>query len=254
MTTIGDKYEIISILGQGVFGIVFLGKDIKTKKEVAIKTDQNVQTIKHETRIIQYLYSKKVKRIPKIYWYGTIKEQIFLIMELYEYSLYDIAPKLQDVSYNDRMLSIHTMIRHILDIFKEVHNYYVIHRDIKPQNFMFKNGTIYLIDFGMATFYIDENANHYANRTTTNLIGTPKYASINLHRGNTYSRRDDIISIGYMAIFLETGKTDWYEKSDEQTLLNKTNISQYSQDPIIQRFLYDLYKIDFGEIPKYRLC
>jgi len=253
MTTIGNKYEIKSILGQGAFGNVFLAKEIKTNKEVAIKTDQNVKTIKHETRMIQYLTTKKVKKIPKIYWYGTIEERIFLIMELYEYSLYDIAPKLMEASYVDRIRSVENIIRHILSILQDVHKHYVVHRDIKPQNFMFKNGAIHLIDFGMATFYIDEHTKHYANINTTNLVGTPKYASIHLHHNNTYSRRDDIISVGYMAIFLETGKTDWYQEPVERLISNKENIANYSQDPVIQRFLYDLYKVEFCGIPKYVL-
>lgn len=252
---IGDRYEITDVLGKGTFGIVFRAKDVRTQNEVAIKTDQNAKTIKHEARIIQYLYAKKVRKIPKIYWYGTIKEQVFLIMELYEYSLYDIVPKLLEKSHKDRMMSVHSIIRHILDIFHTIHTHYVIHRDIKPQNFMFKNGAIYLIDFGMATFYVDEKTEHKPNLKTASLVGTPKYASHHIHRANTYSRRDDIISIGYMAIFLETGKTGWYSNSSlEETAINKENIARYSQDPLLQEFLYDQYKVEYCGIPGYKLC
>jgi len=246
-----NKYEIQSILGKGAFGHVFLARDIKNNQKVAIKTDQNAKTVKHETKMIQYLYSKGIRKIPKIYCYHTIDTFAYLAMELYEYSLYDLAPRLQDISLDDRRSYIHQIIRQILDIFRDVHQHFVVHRDIKPHNFMFKqNANLYIIDFGMSTFYMDEQGNHCPNETQHSLIGTPKYASIHLHKGNTYSRRDDLISLGYMAIFLETGKTDWYHPPIIQ---NKENIGQYTQDPIVKQYLYDQIQVEYAENPKYEL-
>jgi serine/threonine protein kinase len=82
-----------------------------------------------------------------------------------------------------------------LDILETIHNSFVLHRDIKPQNFMIREGELFLIDFGLATFYIDENGEDIPNTCSqTTVIGTPKYLSINIHNGNDFSVHDDFIS------------------------------------------------------------
>ena len=96
---------------------------------------------------------------------------------------------------------------------------------------MVKNGDIFLIDFGLATFYINENGEHYPNKTNKTIIGTPTFVSINIHKGHQYSRRDDLISLGYMYIYMIFGKFEWLkdvlQKSDhlkKPDTVNKTLI------------------------------
>jgi serine/threonine protein kinase len=61
-----------------------------------------------------------------------------------------------------------------------------------------KDNKVYLIDFGLATFYIDEDGEHKSNHFQETIIGTPKYVSYYNHIGDTISRRDEMISLGYM--------------------------------------------------------
>ena len=68
---------------------------------------------------------------------------------------------------------------------------------------MIKNGEIFIIDFGLATFFSQDGKTHHENTMTDSLIGTPKYTSLHIHMGNTYSRRDDMVAIGYMMMSLE---------------------------------------------------
>jgi serine/threonine protein kinase len=97
-----------------------------------------------------------------------------------------------------------------IDIIEHIHRFFVLHRDIKPQNFMVKNGDIFLIDFGLATFYVDENGQHYPDKPSDTIIGTPKFVSINIHLGHRYSRRDDLISLGYMYVYMILGQAPWF--------------------------------------------
>ncbi|EGR33227.1 protein kinase domain protein [Ichthyophthirius multifiliis] len=82
-----------------------------------------------------------------------------------------------------------------------LHNHNIIHRDIKPENFVigqqgnYKN--VYLIDFGLAKYYKDNENNHIKMCEKKGMIGTVRYASTNAHLGNEQSRRDDLESIGY---------------------------------------------------------
>jgi serine/threonine protein kinase len=69
---------------------------------------------------------------------------------------------------------------------------------------MMKNNTFFLIDFGMATFYVDEHMNHIQEtlEKKQHIMGTLKYISYNVHSGVSYTRRDDIISIAYIYMWL----------------------------------------------------
>jgi serine/threonine protein kinase len=68
---------------------------------------------------------------------------------------------------------------------------------------MIKDGELYLIDFGFATFYVNADKEHISiDRTLESILGTPKYISIYNHMGISNSRRDDMISLGYIMFYL----------------------------------------------------
>lgn len=68
-----------------------------------------------------------------------------------------------------------------------LHSKNYIHRDIKPENFLIglgkKSNIIYLIDFGLSKKYKDHKGFHIPYKDNKRLTGTPRYASINNHRG-----------------------------------------------------------------------
>lgn len=209
--TISNKYQIEEIIGSGKFGIVFKGKNTTTNKNVAIKMEKNdIQMLKHETTILSYLYNKGTRNIPLIYWFGNHDDYTCLIMPYYTCSLIDLTiSNNNDATFylnNNKIIHyklFNRMMSKIIDILENIHSNYVIHCDIKPQNFMIgKYGNyedIYLIDFGMSSFYLDETHNHIKYKDNReHIIGTPKYISLNIHNGITPSRRDDLISLGYI--------------------------------------------------------
>jgi len=222
---INSKYKIIDKLGKGNFGTIYKGIIEKKNTHVAIKIESldAANSIKHEVRIINYLYSKGVNRIPQVYWYGIFKEQHrCLVMKYYETSLIDFINSKES---NKHVILINRIFIKMIEILESIHEHFVIHRDIKPENFMISNNELYLIDFGLATFYIDENENHIIMKEEDSMIGSAKYASINIHNGNTYSRRDDMISIGYIYILLiNNGNAVWEEESDKPMLYSKDSI------------------------------
>ena len=107
-----------------------------------------------------------------------------------------------------------------INIIETVHNRGILHRDIKPDNFLLKNNklkTLYLIDFGLSKYYLDENKKHIAERRERKLIGTAKFAGLNVHNGIEASRRDDIEAICYTFISLFGKTLPWNE------IINKYN-------------------------------
>ena len=213
---IAGKYQILSKIGEGKFGQVFEGVYQKSVEKVAIKIENTIleevggdslKLLKQETTILNYLYSNGCRNIPFVYWFGLHLQQPTLIMTYYEQSLHDYinsANKNKSTAMNSA--DIERIVMKMVDIVENIHSHFVIHRDIKPQNFMMKGQDIYLIDFGLATIYVDENKNHILDKKDkTTVLGTPKFISIHIHDGLNPSRRDDLISIGYIYMYMIMG-------------------------------------------------
>ena len=258
-----NKYEIESEIKRGAFGVIYKGLVKKTREPVAIKVDHSSsQTLKHESRVIQYLYMAKVRNIPSIYWFGIHEEKPALIMTYYECSLYDYC-KERTVDF----VKAGMILVKVLDIFENIHKLFVLHRDIKPQNFMVKNGDIYLIDFGLSMFYVQESGEHYPDIESTNMLGSPLFTSINIHMGHRYSRRDDLISLGYMYFYM-TGSPFLFPVVEEATDIPPIHIMHPSNQYLktqkemehlrtrfsnlsIQSYMEYVYSIEYAAAPKY---
>lgn len=271
-TKIANKYMIHENIGSGCFGSIYSGINHKTGVKVAIKMEpieSSVRILKHETSILKYLYEHGSRDIPIVYWFGIHNNNTCLVMSLYDCSLYDYI-QTKPLSMN----KINTIMVTLIRILKSIHSKLVIHRDIKPQNVMLKDGELYLIDFGFATFYVDECSNHLIDDGNhQNIIGTPKYVSFHIHCGSLPSRRDDLISLGYMYIYLANRKLPWdtlvpsdaiNSEYDETHILNYKNkqratLKRFDSISIvcteinkqIENFLKYCYYIEYDDLPNY---
>jgi hypothetical protein len=270
-TIIGKKYNIEKLLGQGKFGVVYKGRNIKSDEEVAIKTEKRdidsvYKILKYETTILTHLACNGCKNIPSVYWYGVYLEYTCLIMSYYSCNLQDYINK-KSIDQN----KLNMIMIKCIDILENVHKQWVLHRDIKPQNFMINDGDLYIIDFGLSAIYINENSEHVKKIDSEHIIGTPKYVSYFTHCGNTVSRRNDLISLGYMYLYLNNGELPWdnvnmIEQSQQnnisETHLTHTknifrrrekkweNISKIAVD-CIYNYLKYCYELEYDTKPNY---
>jgi serine/threonine protein kinase len=102
----------------------------------------------------------------------------------------------------------------MIEILEYIHNKHVIHRDIKPDNFVVGRGEkrkyIYILDFGLSKKYRSSRTlKHYQILKSKNLTGTARYASINALNGLTQSRRDDLEAVGYVLMYFLRGRLPW---------------------------------------------
>ena len=102
----------------------------------------------------------------------------------------------------------------MLELVERMHGKHLLHRDIKPDNFLMGMGDnssqVYMIDFGLAKRYHDTTTKrHIRFVANKSLTGTARYASLNAHLGYELSRRDDLISLGYVMIYFLSGSLPW---------------------------------------------
>jgi len=209
-STLFNKYKIISQIGKGSFGTVYSASNIFNLETVAIKTEINQKN----RNLLQSEYNKLnvlqgFNGIPKIYEFIQIKEYNILIMELLGKSLSELFILCK------KKFSLKTvcfLAINMIEIMEYVHNHKIIHRDIKPDNYMIgrskNNNNIYLIDFGLAKNYIINNI-HIPFKKGKSMTGTARYCSVYTHQGIEQSRRDDLESIGYILIYFLRGNLPW---------------------------------------------
>ncbi|GMN53082.1 hypothetical protein TIFTF001_022225 [Ficus carica] len=183
---VGGKFRLGRKIGSGSFGEIYLGTNIQTNEEVAIKLE-NAKT-KHP----QLLYESKLYRIlqggtgiPNVRWFGVEGEYNVLVMDL-------LGPSLEDLfNFCSRKLSLKSVLMladQMINRVEFVHSKSFLHRDIKPDNFLMGLGRranqVYIIDFGLAKKYRDTSTHqHIPYRENKNLTGTARYASMNTHLG-----------------------------------------------------------------------
>jgi len=213
---VGRKYRLGKKIGSGSFGDIYLGTNVTSGEEVAMKLESTKS--KHP----QLVYEAKLYKIlqgavgiPYIRWYGveTFPQGSYnvLVMDLLGYSLEDLFNRC------GRRFSLKTVLmiadQTLLRI-EYIHSKSFIHRDIKPDNFLMglgrRSNIVYIIDFGLAKRYRDPKTHvHIMYRENKHLTGTPRYASINNHLGIEQSRRDDLESLGYVFMYFLRGSLPW---------------------------------------------
>ncbi len=202
------KFRTIKKLGEGSFGKVYKaeynGEYYAMKFEDRTKEQNLLET---EATIMSYL---KGPNIPLIKSYGYSGDYNILVMQLMDKSLEEIFNKRLKFSVKTTALLAYQMIT----VLHYIHDKHIIHRDIKPDNFVMglkkENGTLYLLDFGLAKKYrSSKTLEQYPYIKKKKLTGTARYASIHALEEMEQSRRDDLESVGYVLMYFLRGNLPW---------------------------------------------
>ncbi len=193
------RYEIISELGKGGMGTVYLGRDPKINRQVAIKTMALSQEFEPDE-----LEEVKAKFFHEAEIAGMLNHpNIVTIFDAGdEYDLAYIAMEFLDgvdlVSYTKKgkLLPVTTtlkIIAKVAEALRYAHAHGVIHRDIKPANIMIlKNKSVKVTDFGIA------HINESSKKRSGTVLGTPSYMSPEQLSGKQLDGRSDLFSLGVM--------------------------------------------------------
>ena len=257
------KYKLIKKLCSGAFGNIYLGYFLHHNSYVAIKTEPRKIPSQHLETEAYFLYTLKGIGIPEVLSYGRTKYYNILVEPLLGKSLYHLY---LDNNRHFKIKDICLIGIQILDRLEWIHSKNVIHRDIKPDNFLIGENdpnVLYLIDFGLSSKYRSSSTGkHVKFGFTGKLTGTTKYSSANSIRGGEQSRKDDLESVAYMIIFFMKGDLPWeniksYDENDKYYkiyMMKKYLTAQQLCEglPIqIYKFLKYVKELQFEEQPDY---
>jgi serine/threonine protein kinase len=136
----------------------------------------------YETKVFKYLQGGI--GIPNVYHYSTIGDFNFMVIDLLGPSLEDLLQYCKKLSLKSAVLLADQMLARI----EYLHSRHIIHRDIKPDNFLIgvgkKKHLVYVIDFGLAKRFRDpKTGEHIPYKDGKPLTGTARYTSIYTHLG-----------------------------------------------------------------------
>jgi len=247
MNLINNKYKIIEKLGAGCFGEIYKGENIRTQEYVAIKVEpiaNNLKLLKNESVIYQYLVG--LQGVPNVKWFGKDRVNYYMVLNL-------LGDSLQTLLNSKKIFSLKLVLQvglQIIFILKSIHDKGLVHRDIKPDNFLLGNKKqIYIIDFGFC-----KSLTNITNvKKTTGLIGSLTYASLNAHNYTELSYRDDLESLGYMLIYFYQGFLDWQKTEDIKLIIQMKQqaVDNEKIPSVLRDFLKRVRLLDFKEIPEY---
>ncbi|MGE7713943.1 serine/threonine protein kinase [Priestia megaterium] len=204
------RYEIIDVLGMGSYGITYVANNIVQQKKVVVKqlrktkqrTSQGLKSYHYEAKLLSQLNHPQ---IPSLYEAIETDEGCFLVMELIQGKTFeDLIFEEKCVYTEEQALNI---LLNILDVVSAIHEQGIVHRDLRIPNIIDVNGTIYVIDFGLARFLGD-------HEETSTLIEEQQFM-------RQTSAASDIYALGHFLLFLLYSgyePTEQQERSWEQEL------------------------------------
>ncbi|GMH28517.1 hypothetical protein Nepgr_030360 [Nepenthes gracilis] len=262
---IAGKFKLGRKIGSGSFGELYLGVNLQTGEEVAIKLEP-VKTkhpqLHYESKL--YILLQGGTGVPHLKWFGVEGEYNIMVIDL-------LGPSLEDLfNYCSRKFSLKTVLMladQMINRVEYMHSRGFLHRDIKPDNFLMglgrKANQVYIIDFGLAKKYRDlQTHKHIPYRENKNLTGTARYASINTHLGVEQSRRDDLESLGYVLLYFLRGSLPWqglkagtkkqkYDKISEKKLLTPIEVLCKNHPSEFTSYFHYCRSLRFDDKPDY---
>jgi two-component system, LytTR family, response regulator len=237
--TLVAHYRVISKLGQGGMGTVYLADDTRLTRRVALKVlppdvaadPERMHRFVQEAQLASALTHPNVAYIYEI---GQAGELWFLAMEYVQGEA--LSARIQKGPL--KLGEILQLGMQVADALDDAHSKGIIHRDIKPANLMLTpRGHVKVLDFGLAKLEARSNRDETQFMTSVGLVvGTVAYMSPEQTLGRDVDHRTDIFSLGIVLYESATGRLPFSGANAQESM---ARILQ-SQPDAIARFNYDI--------------
>lgn len=228
---IGERYQLLGVLGEGGMSTVYKATDSVLDKMMALKLLRkefatNEQSIKRFEQEAMAVRSLSHPHLATVYDYGRTDDGApYLVMDYIE------GDSLADLLKKEIFLDIPRALAICLQISTAVgyaHEHGVIHRDLKPENIILTNAGpdfdfVKLIDFGIAKVQSESGLTTQRVTQTGEIFGSPLYMSPEQCLGYPLDVRSDIYSLGCVMYELVTGKPPLAGENPVQTIFKHLN-------------------------------
>ena len=230
LSLLGQKishYRILSLLGAGGMGEVYLAEDTNLRRKIALKV-LPVGVAQDKDRLYRFkqeAFAASALNHPNIltiFEFGAEGEAYFLASELVEGETLRVRMRRSAISISET-LGITIQIASAL---QAAHAANIIHRDIKPENVMIRNdGIVKVLDFGLAKLVApppsdsDEEAPTRALTQAGTILGTVQYMSPEQARGMAVDARADLFSLGVVLYEMLTGRRPFTGETISHTIV-----------------------------------
>jgi len=227
-TTLNDKYRVLSQIGSGGMGTVYLGEHIGLKKRVALKilhpdlhvSEESLQRFQREGIAAgKFNHPNAIQ----IFDFDRSKSGTFyLAMEFIE------GPNLKAFLAKRGRLApavAAEIIAQVLSALAQAHENGIIHRDLKPDNIMVMEGSggalsVKVLDFGLSKL-VDVPMSASLQTQAGRLLGTPLYMAPEQCSGEETDERSDLYAVGLILYELLTGITAFPDVSTTEILFTR---------------------------------
>jgi serine/threonine-protein kinase len=251
------RYQVEKELGKGAMGVVYLGKDPKIGRVVAIKTMALSQEFEaDELQDVKDRFFREAEtagrlnhpNIVTIFDAGEEHDLAFIAMEFLKGK--DLAPYVKP----DNLLplpKVMSIIARVADALSYAHSNSVVHRDIKPANIMYdlESDTVKVTDFGIARITD-------SSKTKTGMVlGTPSYMSPEQLAGRKIEGRSDLFSLGVTLYQLASGHLPFQGDSMAQLMFkiaNEPHVDVLTYAPTLPQCLADIINRSLAKEPDQR--
>ncbi len=219
---LGDRYRVGRELGRGGMACVYLARDLKHERDVAIKVirPELSASLGHDRFLREIGIAARLRHpnIVPLYDSGEVAG-----------SLYFVMPYEEGVSLRERLAEAGALpVSDALNVLRDVaralayaHEHGVVHRDVKPDNVMLSGGAAVVTDFGIAKA-VSAALTDVSGPTLTqsgSAIGTPAYMAPEQATGDpSTDHRADIYSFGCLAYELFTGEPPFHNQSMHEVI------------------------------------
>jgi serine/threonine protein kinase len=227
------NYEILSLIGSGGMGDVYLARDRQLHRQVALKlvrsgldTGDLTRHFQREERILASLNHPNIARL---YGGGITAEGVpYFVMEYVDGTRLDDYCQENQLSIREQL----ALFRKVCGAVAYAHQHLVIHRDIKPGNIrVTREGEPMLLDFGIAKLL--DPATSLGREQTVTFAGamTPEYASPEQVRGEAMATTSDVYSLGVVLYKLLTRQSPYRIKTNRPEELARVIAEQEPERP-----------------------
>jgi eukaryotic-like serine/threonine-protein kinase len=220
---IADRYRIVSRLGEGGMGQVFLAEHIRMKRKSAIKIMRpalvgDVEALQRFTREAEHASQISHPNVAAIYDFGETDDGVvYLAMEYIDGE--PLSRKLDREALHPDVAA--DILGQVADALQAAHDMEILHRDLKPDNIMLgsrSDGTymVKLVDFGIART-MDRDAQKLTR--TGFAVGTPEFMSPEQLAGDKLDSSSDQYSLALVAFVALTGKDAFSSETSKESLI-----------------------------------